>query len=153
MRAKVRLKALRIPNPCEIIRTRARSEAIGTPLQQMDPHERLGPNQSAKIEAECLTTAQSTAKMQVRSGSKSLSVERGASVTGVESVCRGSNWFCKNYAYAIEVRAHLQRLENDGKTNIVAVDLSELYLKRAGAVAEQQATRAGWRLAEILKTN
>ena len=74
MRAKVRLKALRIPNPCEIIRTRARSEAIGTPLQQMDPHERLGPNQSAKIEAECLTTAQSTAKMQVRSGSKSLSV-------------------------------------------------------------------------------
>jgi hypothetical protein len=40
----------------------------------MDPHERLGPNQSAKIEAECLTTAQSTAKMQVRSGSKSLSV-------------------------------------------------------------------------------
>ena len=41
----------------------------------MDPHERLGPNQSAKIEAECLTTAQSTAKMQVRSGSKSLSVE------------------------------------------------------------------------------
>ena len=61
MRAKVRLKALRIPNPCEIIRTRARSEAIGTPLQQMDPHERLGPNQSAKIEAECLTTAQSTA--------------------------------------------------------------------------------------------
>ncbi len=79
--------------------------------------------------------------------------ERGASVTGVESVCRGSNWFCKNYAYAIEVRAHLQRLENDGKTNIVAVDLSELYLKRAGAVAEQQATRAGWRLAEILKTN
>ncbi len=74
MRAKVRLKALRIPNPCEIIRTRARSEAIGTPLQQMDPHERLGPNQSAKIEAECLTTAQSTAKMQVGSGSKSLSV-------------------------------------------------------------------------------
>ena len=41
----------------------------------MDPHERLGPNQSAKIEAECLTTAQSTAKMQVRSGSKSLSVQ------------------------------------------------------------------------------
>jgi hypothetical protein len=40
----------------------------------MDPHERLGTNQSAKIEAECLTTAQSTAKMQVRSGSKSLSV-------------------------------------------------------------------------------
>ena len=40
----------------------------------MDPHERLGPNQSAKIEAECLTTAQSTAKMQVCSGSKSLSV-------------------------------------------------------------------------------
>ena len=40
----------------------------------MDPHERLGPNQSAKIKAECLTTAQSTAKMQVRSGSKSLSV-------------------------------------------------------------------------------
>jgi hypothetical protein len=40
----------------------------------MDPHERLGPNQSAKIEAECLTTAQSKAKMQVRSGSKSLSV-------------------------------------------------------------------------------
>ena len=44
----------------------------------MDPHERLGPNQSAEIEAEYLTTAQSTAKMQVRSGSKSLSVrERG----------------------------------------------------------------------------
>ena len=41
----------------------------------MDSHERLGPNQSAKIEAECLTTAQSTAKMQVRSGSKSLSVD------------------------------------------------------------------------------
>ena len=40
----------------------------------MDPHERLGPNQSAKIEAECLTTAQSTAKMQVRSGLKFLSV-------------------------------------------------------------------------------
>ncbi|MDA7903325.1 hypothetical protein N9B31_06640 [Mariniblastus sp.] len=46
----------------------------------MDPHERLGPNQSAKIEAECLTTAQSTAKMQVRSGSKSLSVHPAFSV-------------------------------------------------------------------------
>ena len=49
----------------------------------MDPHERLGPNQSAEIEAECLTTAQSTAKMQVRSGSKSLSViseEAGANI-------------------------------------------------------------------------
>ena len=79
--------------------------------------------------------------------------ERGASVMDAESVCRGSNWFCKNYAYATEVRAHLQRLENDGETDVVAVDLSELYLKRAGAVAEQQATRAGWRLAEILKTN
>ncbi|MDC3255777.1 hypothetical protein OAU93_00080 [bacterium] len=63
--------------------------------------------------------------------------ERGASVTGVESVCRGSNWFCKNYAYAFEVRAHLQRLEDDRETNIVPVELSELYLKRAGAVAEQ----------------
>ena len=63
VRAKVRLKALRILNPCKIIRTGARSEAIRTPLQQMDPHARLGPNQSAKIEAECLTTAQSTAKI------------------------------------------------------------------------------------------
>ena len=33
---------------------------------------------------------------------------------------------------------------------IVAVDLSELYLKRAGAVAEQQASRTGWRLAKVL---
>jgi hypothetical protein len=74
----------------------------------------------------------------------------GASVTGIESVCRGSNWFCKNYAYATEVRAHLQRLENDGETDVVAVDLSEPYLKRAGAVAEQQASRAGWRLAKVL---
>ncbi|MDB4380666.1 hypothetical protein N9Z70_04680 [Mariniblastus sp.] len=73
-----------------------------------------------------------------------------AVVADAESVCRGSNWFCKNYAYATEVRAHLQRLEDDGETNIVAVDLSELYLKRAGAVAEQQATRAGWRLAKLL---
>ena len=74
----------------------------------------------------------------------------GASVTEVESVCRGSNWYCKNYAYASEVRAHLQRLEDDGETKIVAVDLSELYLKRAGAVAEHQASRAGWRLAKLL---
>ncbi len=40
----------------------------------MDSHERLGPNQSAKIEAECLTTAKSRGKMLLRSGSKSLSV-------------------------------------------------------------------------------
>ena len=77
--------------------------------------------------------------------------ERGASVTDVESVCRGSNWYCKNYAYASEVRAHLQRLEDDGETKIVAADLSELYLKRAGAVAEHQASRAGWRLANVLQ--
>ena len=75
---------------------------------------------------------------------------RGARVTDAESVCRGSNWFCKNYAYATEVRAHLQRLEDDGETDVVAVDLSELYLKRAGAVAEQEASRAGWRLAKVL---
>ena len=51
----------------------------------MDPHERLGANQSAEIEAECLTTAQSTAKMQVRSGSKSLSVVANTtSVVGIK---------------------------------------------------------------------
>lgn len=76
--------------------------------------------------------------------------ERGASVTDAESVCRGSNWFCKNYAYATEVRAHVQRLENDGETDVVTEDLFERYLKRAGAVAEQQASRAGWRLAKLL---
>ncbi len=76
--------------------------------------------------------------------------ERGVSVTDAESVCRGSNWFCNNYAYATEVRPYLQWLENDGETDVVAVDLSELYLKRAGAVAEQQASRAGWRLAKVL---
>ena len=63
---------------------------------------------------------------------------------------RGFNQFCKNYAYATEVRAHLQRLGNNGETNVVAEDLSALYLKRAGAVAEQQARREGWRLAKVL---
>ena len=76
--------------------------------------------------------------------------ERGPSVAGIESVCRGFNWFRKNYAYPTEVRAHLQRLGNDEKTSIVAVDLPELYLKRAGAVAEHPATRAGWRFAKLL---
>ena len=66
------------------------------------------------------------------------------------SVCRGSNWYCKNYAYATEVRAYLQRLVDDGETKIVAVNLSELYLKRAGAVAEHHASRAGWSLAKVL---
>ncbi len=76
--------------------------------------------------------------------------KRGASVTDAESVCRGSNLCCKEFAYATEVRAHLQRLEDNGETKIVAVDLSDLYLKRAGTVAEQQASRAGWRLAKLL---
>ena len=76
--------------------------------------------------------------------------KRGASVTDAESVCRGSNLCCKEFAYATEVRAHLQRLEDNGETKIVAVDLSDLYLKRAGSVAEQQASRAGWRLAKLL---
>ncbi len=39
MRATGILKALGSPNPCKIIRTRARLEAIGTPLQQLDPRE------------------------------------------------------------------------------------------------------------------
>lgn len=76
--------------------------------------------------------------------------KRGASVTDAESVCRASNLCCKEFAYATEVRAHLQRLEDNGETKIVAVDLSDLYLKRAGSVAEQQASRAGWRLAKLL---
>ncbi|MGY8749675.1 MAG: S1/P1 nuclease [Pirellulales bacterium] len=76
--------------------------------------------------------------------------DQGASVTDAKSVCRGSSWYCKNYAYVSEVRAHLQRLEDDGETKLVAVDLSELYLKRAGAVAGHQASRAGWRLAKVL---
>ncbi|MDB4458533.1 hypothetical protein N9068_00585 [bacterium] len=33
--------------------------------------------------------------------------------------------------------SHLQRLEDDEETKIVAVDLSGLYLKRSGAVAGQ----------------
>tara|TARA_B110000495_G_scaffold177612_1_gene169780 strand:+ start:1710 stop:2117 length:408 start_codon:yes stop_codon:yes gene_type:complete len=74
--------------------------------------------------------------------------KRGASATEVESVCRSSSGNCKNYAYASEVRAQLQRLEEHGETKIVAADLSELYLKRAGA--EHQASRAGWRLAKVL---
>jgi hypothetical protein len=76
--------------------------------------------------------------------------ERGASVADVESVCRGSNWYCKNCAYATEVRAHLQRLVDDGETKVVAVNLSELYLKRPGAVAGHQASQAGWSLAKVL---
>lgn len=76
--------------------------------------------------------------------------ERAADVIDAESVCLGSNWYCKNYAYASEVRAHLQRLEEDGETKIVAVDLSESYLQRAGTVAAHQASRAGWRLAKVL---
>ena len=48
------------------------------------------------------------------------------------------------------MRAHLQRLENDGETDVVAVDLSKLSLKRAGTVAEHQASRAGRRLAKVL---
>jgi hypothetical protein len=53
------------------------------------------------------------------------------------------NWFCKHDAHAINVQSHLLRLEDDGEAKIVAADLSELYLKPAGTVAEQLASRAG----------
>jgi hypothetical protein len=42
---------------------------------QLEPVSCHRTNEAAKIEAECLTTAQSTAKRQVGSGSKSLSVD------------------------------------------------------------------------------
>ena len=74
--------------------------------------------------------------------------ERGVSVTDAD-FCLCSNWFCNNYAYATEVRPYLQWLKNDGETDVVTEDLSERYLKRAGAFSEQQATHADWRCPKL----
>jgi hypothetical protein len=57
----------------------------------------------------------------------------------------------KSIVYADEVRAHLQRLDAAGETEVAEIDLSEAYLKQAGRVAQDQASRAGWRLGEVLK--
>jgi len=62
-----------------------------------------------------------------------------------------SHELCKTIAYADEVRAHLIRLEDDGETEIAKLHLSEPYLRTAGRIAEEQATRAGWRLGDLLK--
>ena len=72
-------------------------------------------------------------------------------VSDAESVLKGSHAHCVSVAYDDEVRAHLQRLEADGETELAPIDLSEGYLKRAGRVARIKAVQAGWRLGELLK--
>jgi hypothetical protein len=61
-----------------------------------------------------------------------------------------SHEFAKSFVYADEVRAHLQRLDAAGETEVALIDLTETYLKQAGRVAEEQAARAGWRLCAII---
>ena len=76
---------------------------------------------------------------------------KSATANDTVEVWNQSHALCSQYAYAGEVRAHLIRLEDSGKTKIVELDLSEGYLKTAGQVAHFQAARAGLRLGELLK--
>lgn len=62
-----------------------------------------------------------------------------------------SQELAKSFVYADKVRAHLQRLDAAGETEVVKIDLSETYLKQAGRVAQDQAIWAGWRLGEVFK--
>ncbi|MDA8563095.1 S1/P1 nuclease [Mariniblastus sp.] len=72
-------------------------------------------------------------------------------MTGTIDVWKQSHELCSRFTYADEIRAHLIRLEDDGETKIAKLDLSKGYLRVAGRIAHFQATRAGWRLGEVLK--
>ena len=66
-------------------------------------------------------------------------------------VASESHHCCKRMVYTLEIRSHLERLEDAGETEVAKIDLSEAYLKQAGNVAKNQASKAGWRLGELLK--
>ncbi|MFT5301833.1 MAG: hypothetical protein ACI814_002645 [Mariniblastus sp.] len=70
-----------------------------------------------------------------------------------EAVANESHSACLVFVYADEVKAHLQRLEQAGETRVAEINLSQVYLKAAGATAKSQANKAGWRLGEVLKAN
>lgn len=68
-----------------------------------------------------------------------------------ERVAVESHRICTREVYTPEIRAHLGRLEDAGETKVAKIELTDTYLKGAGRTARDQASKAGWRLGELLK--
>lgn len=61
-----------------------------------------------------------------------------------------SEAFGKSYVYTPDVLAAVEAAKRSGAAKVETVDLSEAYLKAAGALAQKRAAFAVWRLAAVL---